>query len=143
MRVPHEQELVMRWARWFVGIALLLIVVWGGYWAVATHALNRAVTDCDNEVLQEATSTNGQLVATAFERGCGATAPFTRVVSVRPGGARFDGEKRDEWVFMIQGQPDIRLTWGGPERLTVKYGGGGGRIVRQAMVWNGVAVTYE
>jgi hypothetical protein len=131
------------WLRWLVATAALLVVAWGGYWAVATHALGRALTECGNEVLQEATSADGQCTATAFERGCGATSPFARIVSVRSGATRFDRENRDEWVFTIQGQPDIRLTWTGPEHLTVKYGGGSGRVVRQAVIWNGVAISYE
>jgi len=133
----------MRWLRWLIVTAVLLMVAWGGYWAVATHELNRAVTECGNEVLQDGTSTDGQLVATVFERGCGATSPYTRVVSIRPSGARFDGANREEWVFVIQGQPDIRLAWASPERLIVKYGGGGGHVVRQTVIWNGVAVSYE
>lgn len=132
-----------RWLRWLVGTAVVLIVVWGAYWAVATYALGRALTECGSEVLQETSSTNGQFTATAFERGCGATSPFTRIVSVRASAARFDGEDREKWVFTIEGQPDIRLMWTGPAHLTVKYGGGGGRVMRQAVVWYGVAVSYE
>jgi hypothetical protein len=134
---------VTRWLRWLVGTAVLLVAAWGGYWAVATHALSRALTECGNEVLQEATSTDGQYIAAAFERGCGATSPYTRIVSVRAGRTRFDGEKRDEWVFTVEGQPDIRLMWTGPDHLTVKYGGGGGRVVRQAVIWYGIAISYD
>lgn len=132
----------MRWVRWLVGTAIAVAVLWGGYWAVATYALSRALTDCGNEVLQEAYSTDGQFLATAFERGCGATSPFARIVSVRGSGKPFDGEDREKWVFTIEGRPDVRLTWAGPKHLTVKYGGGG-RVVRQAVVWNGVTIAYE
>src|SRR5262249_32331310 len=83
LTMSHEQGVVMRWLRWIIGTAVALVLIWAGYWAVAIYALNRAVTECSNEILQEATSTDDQYVATAFERNCGATAPFVRIVSLR------------------------------------------------------------
>src|SRR5437762_13559666 len=121
----------MRWIRWLASTVIVVALGWGGYWVVATHALSRAATDCGNEVLREATSIDRQLTATVFERSCGATSPFTRIVSVRRAGSRFDGENRDEWVFVIQGRPEIRLMWPSAEKLAVAYDGGGGHIARQ------------
>jgi hypothetical protein len=131
-----------RWLRWLVALTILTTMAWGGYWAVAIYALSRSQTDCSNDVLQEAMSSDGKQIATAFERNCGATTPFVRIVSVRPGGSRFDSENTDEWVFTVEGQPDIQLTWTAPERLTVKYGGGS-RVFRKAVVWYGLVITYE
>ena len=66
-----------------------------------------------------------------------------RIVSVRPQVNRFDAENRDAWAFAVVGQPEIRMNWTGPRNLTVKYGGGGGRVARQAVIWYGVAILYE
>ena len=75
MPVPDEQGVVMRWRRWVIGAAVVLALIWAVYWAVAIYALNRAVTECGHEVLQEVKSTDGQYIATAFEQNCRATAP--------------------------------------------------------------------
>lgn len=128
--------------RWLVSGVALLAVVWVGYWAVATHALGRALTECGSDVLQQATSADGQRIVTAFERGCGATSPFVRIVSLRASRTPFDGEHKNEWVLAIQDQPTIQLTWTGPERLTIKYGGGG-RLLRQAVTWDRITISYE
>ena len=133
---------MIRWPRWLIGVAVLVVAVWGGYWMVAVYALSRSQTDCGNEVLQEAVSTDGTYIATAFERNCGATTPFVQIVGIRSGGSCFDSENTDEWVFTVEGQPGIALTWTAPERLTVKYGGGG-RVFRKAVVWYGLVISYE
>jgi hypothetical protein len=143
MPMPHEQAVVIRWFRWLIGTAVVLLLIWGGYWGVAIYALNRAVTECGSEVLHEAASADSQYIATAFERSCGATAPFLRVVSVRPRGTHFDGDNRDAWAFAVEGQPDMLVTWTGPRQLTVKCGSGGGRVARQAVIWSGVAISYQ
>ncbi len=130
-----------RATRWLLGIAAAGLLAWGGYWAVAVYALGRALSDCSSDVLSEAVSPDQQYVATAFERGCGATTPFVRIVSVRATRTRFDGDDRDRWVFAVEGQPEIRLAWTDPERLTIKHGGG--RVSRQAVVWYGLSVSYE
>ena len=106
MPVP-EQEVVMRWLRWVVGLAVLLLVAWGGYWAVAIYVLDGALTECGNTVLQEVSSTDGHLVATAFERGCGATTAFTRIVNLRSAGTRFDGEDSEEWIYMTNARRNL------------------------------------
>jgi hypothetical protein len=133
---------VKRWQRWLIGMAILVVVAWGGYWVVAVYALSRSQTDCSNEVLQEAMSSDGKYIATAFERNCGATTPFARIVGVRSGRSRFDSESTDEWVFTVEGQPDIQLTWMAPERLTIRYAGGG-HVFRKAVIWYGLVISYE
>lgn len=141
MQVPSRQP-VAGWLAWLVGTTILVVALGGVYWMIATYAIGRA-SECGNEVLQETTSAGGQYTATAFERGCGATAPFSRIVSVRSTAIRFDGGNKDEWVFVIQDQPDIQLTWTGPEHLTVKYGRGNEHVMRQAVIWSGISISYE
>ena len=133
----------MRWLRWIVGIAVMVALMWVGYWAVAIHLLNRALSDCSNAILSEVMSPDELYIATAFERSCGATTPFVRIVSIRPAGKAFDSEDRDRYVFVIEGQPNTRLAWTAPQYLRVSYSGGGGRINRQVVNWYGISVSYE
>jgi len=140
--VSHAKRPVMRWLRWLIGAVVVLALVWVGYWVLAIQALDQAF-ECSNDTLQQAESIDGNFVATAFERNCGATSPFVRIVSsIRPSADHFDPNNRDEWAFAVEGQPDIRMTWAGPRNLTVKYGAGGGRVARQAVAWYGVSISY-
>jgi len=131
----------MRVIRWALGLAGVALIAWGAYWAIAVYGLYRA-TDCSNEILNEAVSNDGKLTATAFEQNCGATAPFSRIVSVRAANTAFDGDAEKEYVFVVEGQPDLHVAWDGPNHLSVRFGGGG-RVVRQALIWYGVTVGYD
>ena len=67
--------------------------------------------DCRNEPLQEIASPEGKYTATFFERNCGATTPYHRIVTLRLTGTRFDPEKHDNWVFVSKGQTCVQLRW--------------------------------
>jgi len=134
--------MTMRVTRWVLGLAGAALIAWGTYRAIAVYGLYRAATDCSNEILNEAVSSDGKLTATAFERNCGATAPFVRIVSVRATKAAFDGDTEKEYVFVVEGQPELQVAWNGPDYLSVRFGGGG-RVVRQALIWYGVTVGYD
>jgi hypothetical protein len=134
--------MTMRVTRWVLGLAGAALIAWGSYRAMAVYGLYRAATDCSNEILNEAASSDGKLTATAFERNCGATAPFVRIVCVRATNAAFDGDAEKEYVFVVEGQPELQVAWNGPDHLSVRFGGGG-RVVRQALIWYGVTVAYD
>lgn len=74
----HVGRALIVWVVVLVSVAGFL--AWVGYWAVAVYFLR---FECENVVLQEAISSNGQYIATAFERNCGATTGFERIFSVR------------------------------------------------------------
>lgn len=134
--------MTMQVTRWVLGLVAVALIAWGAYWALAVYGLYRAATNCRNEILNETVSSDGNLTATAFEQNCGATAPFLRIVSVRATNKAFDSEAEKQYVFVVEGQPDLQVAWDGPRHLSVKFGGGY-RVVRQALIWYGVTVAYD
>src|SRR5207245_7370313 len=64
------------------------------------YAMSSALsTDCSNKVLEEVRSPDGAYAAAVFERNCGATNGYYRVVSLRPKDGKFDPEIQDDWIF--------------------------------------------
>ena len=129
MRIPKEKAFVL-----LGGLLVLGASTWSLRCGLAGY--------CSNETLSEAVSSDGKRTATAFERNCGATTPFVRIVSVRMTDTAFDAEAENRYVFVVDGQPELRVAWDGPDNLSVKFGGGG-RIVRQVLIWYGVIVSYD
>jgi hypothetical protein len=75
--------------------------------------------DCGNKVLQQASSPDGKYVATLFERSCGATTPFYRMVALHSAGTDFRMDTADNSAFSLQGQPDVKLQWEDTHRLVL------------------------
>jgi hypothetical protein len=78
---------------------------------------------CSSSVLSEAVSPDGQYVATVFERNCGATSPYVRIVSIRPKGTRIRFDNDSSLVFATEGQLNVGVKWSGPRELTVVTNG--------------------
>jgi hypothetical protein len=87
-------------------------------------------------------SPDGTYIATVFERNCGATTPFVRVVSLRASTANFDADKTDDWVFTVEHQPAIVLHWDAQLHLSVAYPRGAD-LGTQRDVWKDVSISYE
>jgi hypothetical protein len=96
---------------------------------------------CGNDILEDALSPDGQFIATVFERDCGATTPFYRIVSLRKAKRSFDPEAKDGRVFDIKGQPEIKLSWTSGDKLSIYYGGGGSEPI-MASTWKDVKISY-
>lgn len=79
--------------------------------------------ECGHSILSESASPDGRYLVTVFERNCGAMTPYTRVVSIRQAGNRFDGEDDRSWVFALKDQPTIKLSWSGQRQLIVETDG--------------------
>jgi hypothetical protein len=122
-------------------VAGLVVYLLVGYWTVSVYLLGRPL--CDNTILVEAISPDKRHVASAFERGCGATTPFMRLVSIRSNGTQFDGEVRENWVLTVEGRPEIELAWTTADQLVVSHLAGGGRVVRKTTAWQEVTISYE
>jgi hypothetical protein len=105
---------------WIVVVAGSLIVGCAAFYYVASRSLS---FDCSSVVLTEIPSPDGRYIATAFERNCGATSPYVRIVSIRPEGTRLRPEDDGSWVFVTQDQPNVAVRWSGPRQLTVVTGG--------------------
>jgi hypothetical protein len=96
---------------------------------------------CGNDIIQEAISPDGQFIATVFERDCGATTPYYRIVSLRKAKRSFDTEAKDDWVFNIKWQPEIKVLWTSHNNLSIYYGGGGSEPI-MASSWKEVKISY-
>jgi hypothetical protein len=72
-----------------------------------------------NDILQQAPSPDGKYVAIFFERSCGATTPFVRMVSLRLFDEAFSNDKAANPVFSIVSEPNVNLIWSGPRRLSL------------------------
>jgi hypothetical protein len=82
-------------------------------------ALNSLSFACSASILSEAVSPDGRYNATVFERNCGATSPYLRIVSIHPEGSRLRPEDKGSWVFVSKDQPNVGATWSGPRQLTI------------------------
>ena len=103
------------WVR-FVLVVLTAAIGVLGFQYLKTTTLS---LDCSIEVLQDVSSPDGKYVATLFERNCGATTPYHRVVMLRSVGTKLNAEKHGDWVFSVKGQPEIQLKWEDGHHLAI------------------------
>ncbi len=73
---------------------------------------------CKNVARVKATSGDGKLIATIYERNCGATTDFTSIVNIRSVSESGDGEDKNN-VFIVKGRSAISAVWDGPRKLTI------------------------
>ena len=73
---------------------------------------------CGDEVRARAASPDGKLVATFFERNCGATTDFASTVNVQSATEKFDGDEGR--IFDATGHYDISIAWTGPRKLLIR-----------------------
>jgi len=128
-----------KWARRAVWATVVALVAVYATWAVLTLALR---SKCGNEVLQEIDSQDHRYTASVFERNCGATTPFVRIVSLRATGKRFDTEAKDNWVLALRGQDALQLRWVNERHLVI----GGADRDPKALIrspWLDVKVSLE
>ena len=111
-----------QWVRLLIGFAVLIAIVFIYRYPLMNLVFVHSI-GCSHSVLSEAMSPDGQYIATAFERNCGAVTPYTRVVSIRHRGNQFDGEDDRAWVFVIVDQPTIQIRWSGQGQLSVATDG--------------------
>src|SRR5213594_166951 len=72
---------------------------------------------CGDTPKSRALSTDQKLVATVYERNCGATTDFSSMVNVQGSSQKFDGDEYQ--VFVAKGRYDNTVQWAGPKELTV------------------------
>ena len=112
----------IKWMWLLIGFAVLVAILFVYRYPLMNLVFVHSM-GCSHSVLSEATSPDGQYIATVFERNCGAVTPYTRVVSIRHRESRFDGEDDRAWVFVIKDQPTIQIRWSGQEQLSVATDG--------------------
>jgi hypothetical protein len=109
---------------WFlIGFSVLIAGLFVYRYPLMNLVFVSSSMDCSYSVLSEVTSPDGQYIATAFERNCGAVTPYTRVVSVRHRESRFDGGDDHAWVFVTKDQPTIQIRWSSQRQLSVTTDG--------------------
>jgi hypothetical protein len=75
-----------------------------------------------------------------IERNCGATAPFTTLVSLRDAHDRFDPDAADNWLVVVSGRTTLKLRWAGTRHLVIS---GAGSPLNAKSSWREVRVSYE
>jgi Family of unknown function (DUF5412) len=105
-------------ALWGVALSALAVLAVGLFYYARSLAV---FSGCENDVLAESTSPDGAYVATVFERNCGATTPYYRVVSLRPRTSGFDPEEKGAWVFEVRNRPEVKVAWTGARQLSIMH----------------------
>ena len=95
---------------------------------------------CEDTVLGEVTSPGGRYIATAFERGCGATTDFSTLVSLREFGEKFEPEPQG-WVLSISGRHPVSLAWSAENQLAIHYPTA--ETFTKEVTWKDVAIAYQ
>jgi hypothetical protein len=67
--------------------------------------------------LEQVPSPDGKYIAAFFERSCGATTPFYRMVALRFSNQDFRDDAVDNPAFSLEGKPDVKLRWENSRRL--------------------------
>jgi hypothetical protein len=100
-------------------------------------------TDCSTNVQVESTSPDDKQVATLFTRKCGAGSDVAQVVSIRPAGSKFSGNKVNLEVFVIRGEHSIAVRWEGAKRLIIERPALDRQIFKELKSWNDVEVIAQ
>lgn len=97
---------------------------------------------CSNELIEDVASPDGKHIASMFERNCGATTPYVRIVSLRLSDAKFAPDDDSDWVFTIHGQSVVKMLWVADDKLKVSYSATGDKPTRRRK-WEGVTIDYD
>ena len=117
-----------------------------GAWLAAVlslHLVACGVTnECSNVVIDEFPSPGKKLIATLFERNCGATTAFSTIVSIRGFGRGFDGEA-DARILVLRGRLSVGMLWANETNLNLRLNGVASKnIFRQETNWKNVFISY-
>ena len=89
-------------------------------------------------ILSETVSPDGKNVATVFERDCGATTDFSRILVLRKSGTRFNPDRSR--VFVVAGRPRVEANWSETSKLTVRCKTN--KIFKSDEKWQNVRIEY-
>lgn len=99
--------------------------------------------DCGNDVFREVASPDRKHIATVFERNCGATTDYVRVVMIRDKSDRFDGDDVDEFIFTMQGRHNVDVRWVNANHLVIVRPERTQDIFKNRDSWKGIKITYS
>ncbi len=98
---------------------------------------------CENVVLREITSPDGQRVATLFARNCDATTPYVQAVVVHKKGSNFSGDDPASYVFTMRGQHKVSIQWLAGDHLLVNRPQNTDDIFSEMKEWEGAKISYK
>lgn len=101
-----------------LGVLLILFIALVG---TGLYFLGKNV--CGNDLIKESSSPDRKYTASFFERNCGATTNFVRIISLRETESSFDPEEREDWVFANEGQEPAEMIWDSNSKLKIVYAG--------------------
>ena len=97
--------------------------------------------DCKDTVLLDSPSPNGKIIATVFERDCGATTAKNVQVCFRVSTAAFN-PKQQESFLVLETDGKIELSWTNQDKLIVQVPNQS-KIFRNKTDSNGVKIEYH
>ena len=95
---------------------------------------------CGNDPINAEVSPNGERVAIAFIRSCGATTPFYTQVSILDAPGRLPNKSGN--IFIIEGKHPVSVSWEGNDELKIA-GAGYGKQSLQLYKYQGISVNYK
>jgi hypothetical protein len=98
--------------------------------------------ECENQLLQTATSPDGVFKAVVFLRDCGATTGFNRQVAILRSSERLPKHAAIHSFLAIEDNPKIELIWRTSRELHVRYEFGFGVVVK-TQPKAPISVTFE
>jgi hypothetical protein len=125
-----------RWLARLILAAVLIIIV---RFAVVYIALTPV---CGNTVVKEMVSPDGKYVAVVFDRDCGATTSFERIVMLRQRSDKLNPNDYQEWIFTAPRQPQVEISWANSTRLVIRSNSSG-ESNKPADHWRDVQIAMD
>jgi hypothetical protein len=101
-----------------------------------------ACSTCSDTLISSVKSADGGLVATVFERNCGATTDFSSMVNLQNSSDKFNANEGR--LFVAKGRYDVSVTWTGPKQLVITCNGCQRRdIFREVTAEGDIDISYK
>ena len=97
---------------------------------------------CEDTPRLSVPSPDQRIVATFYERGCGATTDFTSMVNVQSKKRKFNGD--EAIIFIVKGRYDISIEWHTPTALTIRCAACSRKnVFREVSAFGDIDVSYS
>jgi hypothetical protein len=108
--------------------------------AISLLSLTSGCDICSNDPINAGISPDGECIAIAFIRNCGATTPFYTQVSILDMPGRLPSEAGN--IFSAEGKHPLSVQWNGNAQLTIR-GIGHGKQSQKLSEYKGIRISYE
>lgn len=120
---------------WAIKILLVLVVM------VVICLWSFDLFLCENKLIGEKISHNEEYVASIFKRSCGASTADIMIIGIRLSNEKFEPDNYNNWVFTIQGNTDINVSWIEDNKLNIKYNVTSNQLTKKRK-WRDTNITY-